>query len=393
MPSPRRATAAAAFAALLACCSASSATSAAAGGPSPGPAVRAAASDRTPDDAWLAALPGYRFSFPADYGAHERFRNEWWYYTGNLRDGRGRRFGFEETIFRYGVQHPIAGGSAWDIDDLYFAHFALTDVDGRRFVFSDRTGRAALGAAGASTGDERAWVGGWRVERMRSGAHLLEASMPAVAIDLRLEPEIGATVHGVAGISRKGPCATCASHYYSFVRMRASGTLRSGGATRAVSGRAWNDHEWGSDELAPGVAGWDWFAIQLDGGPDVMLYRLRRTDGSTVPQSSGTLVRTDGSARHLASSDFSIAATGTWVSPHDGARYPSGWRVALPREHLVLQVVPLLADQELTTAQSTRVSYWEGACEIRGSLAGRSVHGYGYTELTGYAPGGLGSLR
>jgi predicted secreted hydrolase len=342
---------------------------------------------------WAPAKPGYHFTFPADYGAHERSRNEWWYYTGNLRDASGRRFGFEETIFRYGVQHPIAHASHWDIDDLYFAHFALTDVDGRRFVSFDRTGRAALDAAGAHAGDELAWVGDWRIARLPSGDHTLTATAPDAMLRLRLVPLVHVAVHGQDGVSRKGSCATCASHYYSFTRMRASGMLRSGGRSFTVDGLAWNDHEWGSDELMPGVAGWDWFSIQLDGGTDIMLYRLRHADGTEVPQSSGTIVARDGSLSHLRMSDFQIAATGSWTSPHDGAVYPSGWLISVPRVGARLTVSPLLADQELTTTRSTRVSYWEGACAIAGTMGGKRVRGYGYTELTGYAPGGLGGLR
>ncbi len=342
--------------------------------------------------AWEPARAGYRFTFPTDFGAHERSRNEWWYYTGNLRDAAGRRFGFEETIFRYGVQHPIPHGTPWDIDDLYFAHFALTDVAGRRFVFFDRTGRAALGDAGAISGDEHEWIGDWSIRRLASGDRELHARADDDALALRLQPRLQPTINGDRGISRKGACATCASHYYSIVRLAATGALRIAGVSYAVHGLGWNDHEWGSDELEPGVAGWDWFSMQLDHGMSVMLYRLRFSNGATVPQSSGTLVDAKGVARALALRDYTIDARGTWTSPHSGARYPSGWRVRIPSEQADLTVTPLLQDQELTTSRSTLVSYWEGACAIAGIIRGRAVHGYGYTELTGYAAGGLQGL-
>jgi predicted secreted hydrolase len=343
-------------------------------------------------DSWVPALPGYRYSFPSDYGAHESARNEWWYYTGNVRDARGRRFGFELTVFRFGVQHPMRDGSGWDINDLYFAHLALTDVNGKHFTSFDRVGRAALGDAGASTGHERAWVGNWRVQRRATGEHMVFAALPAYGLDLRLIPEKRATINGHNGISRKGKCASCASHYYSFTRLRAGGVLRIAGRRYDVKGAAWGDHEWGSNELGPGVVGWDWFSIQLDGGTDIMLYRLRRGDGATVPESSGTLVRPNGASHYIPRSDFSIAATGVWESTHDGTRYPSGWLVALPRERARLSVTPLLDDQEFIATKSSRVAYWEGACDVRGTLDGKQVRGVGYTELTGYAPGGLPNL-
>lgn len=377
-------------AALCAFCfgSAASASRLSAALPSAAPAPSAA-----PFPYWLPASPGYHFAFPKDFGAHERARNEWWYYTGNVRDARGHRFGFEETIFRFGIQPPLPRGSAWDIDDLYFAHVALTDADGKRFFYADRTGRAALNAAGATAGDERAWVGDWHVERRKSGVHVLSAAIQSSAFHLQLTPAIGPTINGRNGVSRKGGCSTCMSHYYSFVRMRVTGSLHVGGLQYDVMGSAWNDHEWGSDEREKDLAGWDWFSIQLDDGTEVMLYRLRRTDGSTVPQSSGTLVAPNGASRYVPASDFSVAATGTWTSPHDGATYPSGWGIVLPRARMQLSVSPLLDDQELLTGSSTQVAYWEGACAIRGTHAGKPVHGYGYTELTGYARGGLGAGR
>ena len=347
----------------------------------------------SPPPAWEPARAGYRFAFPTDFGAHERARNEWWYYTGNLSDASGRRFGFEETIFRYGVQHPIDHGSPWDIDDLYFAHFALTDAAGRRFDFFDRTGRAALGDAGASTGDEHEWLGGWSMQRLRSGVRVLRAREGDDALSLSLRPELVPTINGKDGVSRKGACPTCASHYYSIVRLQAKGLVRLAGHSFAVHGLAWNDHEWGSDELAPGVAGWDWFSMQLDDGESLMLYRLRLGNGATVQQSSGTLIRADGSTHALAVRDFLIDATGSWTSPHTSATYPSGWHVRIADEQVDLAVTPLLPDQELTTSHSTLVSYWEGACSIVGTVRGRPVRGYGYTELTGYAAGGLRDLR
>lgn len=340
---------------------------------------------------WQPALPNYRYRFPSDYGAHERSQSEWWYYTGNLSDRRRRRYGFELTVFRFGVQRPLPHRSPWDIDDVYFAHYAISDMAGKRFYYFDRAGRAALGLSGAAVGDENAWVGAWRVRRDRDGFHRLAARAGGTALQLVLKPKKAAVIQGRAGVSRKGPCPNCASHYYSFTRLVGHGTLALGGASAAVSGVAWNDHEWGSDELAPGVVGWDWFSIQLSDDVEIMLYRLRYADGRSVPQSSGTLIEPNGSARYLSLSDFSIAQTRSWLSPHSGGIYPAGWRIRVPAKSIDLTVTPAMADQELLTARSTRANYWEGACDVAGSFAGRRVLGVGYTELTGYATAPPGS--
>jgi predicted secreted hydrolase len=335
---------------------------------------------------WQPALPGYTFRFPADYGAHEASRDEWWYYTGNLRDAHGRRYGFELTFFRVGIQPREAGGSPWDIDDLYFAHFAATDAASGKYYHVDRTGRAALNEAGAATGDERVWLGRWSARRTPGGKHVLRARADDIGVDVTLTARKPAIINGRDGVSQKGACRGCASHYYSFTDLTASGTLSLPSGKVSVTGSAWNDHEWGSADLEDGVVGWDWFSVQLDGGHELMLYLLRRADGSAIPQSSGTLVDGIGRSTYLPLAKFSVVPIGAWTSPHSKARYPAGWRVKVPAYRADLTVVPLLADQEFDAAHSTGGYYWEGACSVTGTFNGRTVGGHGYTELTGYAP-------
>jgi predicted secreted hydrolase len=342
---------------------------------------------------WETAHPGYTYAFPADFGAHESFRDEWWYYSGNVRDTSGRRFGFELTMFRYGVEHPLHNASAWDINDLYFAHFALTDVTGHRFIAFDRTERAALGLGGAASGDERTWAGDWHIARSADGRRFIRAGEDGVNLDLTLTPSKDPVAEGQDGAFHMGGCATCYARYYSFTRLRAAGSLTLRGQPFAVTGTAWHDHEWGSNYLEPTLAGWDWFSVQLGNGVDVMIFRFRRPDGSTLPQSSGTFVDRSGSHHFIAANDFDVVPTNWWISPHDGARYPSGWTITLRAEHATLTVTPLLVDQELSTSHSTQVTYWEGACSIAGTLDGKPVDGVGYAELTGYAPGGSTDVR
>jgi predicted secreted hydrolase len=115
-----------------------------------------------------------------------------------------------------------------------------------------------------------------------------------------------------------------------------------------------------------------------------MVYRLRRRDGTLEPASSGTWVEPDGRTRHLAAAAVTVTPTGGWRSPATHARYPSGWRIALPGEATTLVLDPTVRDQELAT-RATGVTYWEGSVRVRGTRAGRAVTGAGYVELTGYA--------
>ncbi|MGC8485501.1 MAG: lipocalin-like domain-containing protein [Candidatus Baltobacteraceae bacterium] len=336
---------------------------------------------------WQIARAPYRFAFPRDHFAHDNYRTEWWYFTGHLRAVDGRRYGFELTFFRFGLRpHPYRvkpGRSAWHGAQLYSAHLAITDIDGKHFYYAERSARDALGMGFASRRRLLVRVNGWSLRGTSAIEPTMElrAANGGNAIDLRVVPEKMPVVEGPGGISRKGPCASCASHYYSFTRLRASGTLRVGGRTERVGGIAWMDHEYGSDELSVGQVGWDWFSIQLHDGRELMLYRLRERDGATTPQSSGTLVSRSGRPTYLPLRDFHITPTGYWRSPHTHVRYPSGWVVRVAGIAAPLRLIPVLKDQELVGRQAT---YWEGAVRVVDASTGRRL-GQGYVELTGYA--------
>jgi predicted secreted hydrolase len=324
------------------------------------------------------------FAFPADHGPHPNYQTEWWYYTGNVETAAGRHFGYQLTFFRRGLVPPEERAerpSAWAADDVYMAHFTLTDVDGGRYRSFERFARGAAGLAGAEALPYRVWLEDWEVAESGPGVYRLRAAQDSLALDLRLEPRKEPVLHGEQGYSRKGTEAGNASYYYSQTRLATSGTVRVGETVFDVTGASWMDHEFSTSALDAGQVGWDWFGLQLDDGSELMVFHLRRADGSVDPFSGGTFVAPDGSARVLAEQDFSIEAGGTWRSARSGAEYPARWTVRVPEEELVLQVEPYLADQELQGS----VVYWEGAVRVHGERAGVRVQGAGYVELTGYA--------
>jgi predicted secreted hydrolase len=335
------------------------------------------------------ATAGYQYTFPRDHGSHSTYRTEWWYYTGHLQATNGRPFGFELTFFRRAVPPDEIKTlpSKWSISHLYLAHFAVTDITGKRFHFSEKFSREGLGKAGADESRLRVWIDDWRAEAATdsTGSHTVVAHDETHALALTLQPAKPLVTHGAAGISRKGKDVSQASHYYSFTRLVTTGSLTIDGEQFEVTGLTWMDHEFGSAELGTDQVGWDWFSIQLEDDTELMLYRMRRKDGSSDLASSGTAVSPDGRTRHLEVTDFQIESTATWASPESKATYPSRWKLTFPSLGLVLDVTPLLADQELRTSRSTKVSYWEGAVAVTGTKQGKPVKGQGYVELTGYA--------
>jgi predicted secreted hydrolase len=336
------------------------------------------------------ALGPRDFVFPTDHGPHPGFRTEWWYVTGNLTSGtgpgEGRDFGFQLTIFRNALS-PRApeSQSAWATNQAYMAHFTVTDVSAGRFHAHERFARGAAGLAGASAEPLRVWLEAWVIEGgSPDGLPLrLLSEADGVGIDLTLTSDKPAVLHGDRGLSQKGPAPGNASYYYSLTRLPADGTVVLEGDTLAVSGLAWLDREWSTSALAEDQVGWDWIALQLDDGWDIMAYRLRRRDGTADAWSYGVLIDPNGAATRLEwGAEIWLESMGTWISPVDGVAYPSAWRLTVPERGWNLEVEPRIPDQELNLS----FRYWEGAVAASGTGEGAAtVSGRGYVELTGYA--------
>lgn len=334
---------------------------------------------------WKLAEPGWRYEFPRDHHAHPDFKTEWWYFTGNLNDERGRRLGFELTFFRQGIR-PLserkATTSRFVVDDLKFAHFTITDAAGKRFLFHQKASRGSFGEAGFDAGDRVAWIDSWSLRMNGNGSFDLAADATDAQLQVHLSPLKQPVVHGAAGISRKAAGEGHASHYYSITRLQTNGTVRAEKDNFIVSGESWFDHEWATNQLAPAQAGWNWLSAQFEDKSELMLYQLRLTNGEIDPISSGTLIRADGSSIPLTSGDFQMTPEVFWKSKATGANYPIGWRVAVAKEELEFTLRPVLADQELALDP---IVYWEGAFDLIGTRSGKSIRGRGYLELTGYA--------
>ncbi|HUQ79265.1 MAG TPA: lipocalin family protein [Patescibacteria group bacterium] len=344
---------------------------------------------------------------PGDDAPHDRL-TEWWYYTGHLQAGDGRRFGFEYVIFR-------AERGTFPV--TWASHLAVTDETGHAFRFAQRTeigpqvdrstpgrgfdlsiapggvsfgGPSAGPVAGSTTEPEASAPGAWTMAGVDGRDRIVAGSVadPAsstpggLGLDLRLTARKAAALHDRIGWIDFG--AGGSSYYYSRTAMDASGSIRIGNETVVVTGDAWFDHQWG-DFIAVGGGGWDWFALNLDDGTDLTLSLVRDGDGS-YPLVYGTLVERDGTTRHLPRDAFTVEVTRRWTSPATGADYPAGWRIELPDQRLSIDLQPTVAAQELDTRATTGVVYWEGSQVVSATRDGQDLGGEAYVELTGYGP-------
>jgi predicted secreted hydrolase len=342
---------------------------------------------------YARALAPRPFRFPQDHGPHPEFRSEWWYFTGHLvarTGGTERRFGYQLTVFRQALAPQTPGrASAWATRQVYLGHLAISDVDGGRFVAYERTAREGLALGGAQAAPLRVWVEDWQITA-RDETHLTlhaqalpdgrAATVPAtLALEVDLAQGRGPVLQGNAGLSPKGPQPGNASYYYSFTRLPTRGHLALADQRFEVTGTTWVDREWSTSALGPELAGWDWLSLSLGDGRDVMVFRLRRRDGSAAPESRATVIAPDGSTRLYAPDGHRFTSTGRWTSPA-GVPYPAAFHLEIPAAQINLEIKPLLADQELRLG----FRYWEGAVEARGTGAVGPLTGRGYLELTGY---------
>lgn len=328
--------------------------------------------------------------FPEDHGPHPAFKLEWWYYTGNLKTEDGRRFGYQFTLFRNALAPPdsavIESESVWRTKQLYFAHFAVSDIEEEKFYAFERFSRGAAGLAGARSAPFKVWLEDWQAAQVGEEVPPMQvqAEQDGVKIDFTMDLAKPIVLQGDAGYSVKGPGYGNASFYYSMTRLKTRGSITVDGVSHDVEGLSWMDREWSTSLLSEDQTGWDWFSLHLDDGHDLMYFNVRNKSSTAPPHADGVLVDPAGARLSLDPKDVQLEVLETWTSPKGGV-YPSKWRLQVPAQGLDLHIEPYFANQELDLA----VRYWEGAVKVEGHADGKAIAGSGYVELTGYDPNAL----
>ncbi len=277
------------------------------------------------EEGFLVPQPGRELEFPHDHGSHPMFKIEWWYLTGHLFDQRGRRFGYQATFFRYGLQPESSlSGDPFGSRQVHLTHMALTDPEGEAFHCEERLSRDGWDAR-ARVGQLDVRNGNWSLEMTdnQTGALRLRGSIHSdVTFDLHLVPQKPLIRFGADGTSRKGPAPEARSYYLSYTRLMTEGTVHNGEGEFAVAGSSWMDHEIASSQLDSSYTGWDWIAIQLDDGWEVKAYLLREADGGNSPCSALIWISPDTDLHYRGPEDFEWDKSLSWTSPETGHTYP-----------------------------------------------------------------------
>lgn len=329
-----------------------------------------------------------RVELPRDLYAHPNVQTEWWYYTGHCETASQKRFGFEFVFFKRRTDLDRFGVVPLRLlaNPLYLAHFAITEIDRKRFRYSHRKSANGPFDLRASASEESFYLrlGDWTISEAEE-THVLRATLEDDLIfEAVLKNAKPVVLNGHEGIGVNFKDEGEASRYFSFTRMNVEGNITWRGVTEKFTGSAWMDREFGTWRTTENQKGWDWLSIQLNDKTEVMVYHFRNSKGELAPFSSGTYVDRAGQFTHLKREDFLLEPISFWKSPHTDVLYPSGWGLKIPRFDVDVVIKPVMEDQELDTRGTTMIVYWEGACDVVGQNKGKDAKGMAYAELVGY---------
>jgi len=310
-----------------------------------------------------AAMPPVRL--PADDAPHAML-TEWWYYSGHLQTASGERYSFHlATFLRQGtLTHTVFHGSLLD------------HQSGK--LYSEQSRTAGNPSDGRKDGFDFSH-GPWQM-RGEGSRHAAKMAGKGFALDLQITDTLPPVLHQAPGTPLAGLLdfgAAGLSYYTSRPRMAAEGSLTIDGKSVQVTGDVWFDHQWGDFEAAQ--LRWNWFALQLTDGADIMLFELFDRQGAPVLR-MGTHAKA-GVVTALGAQDFTTSSHGTWKSAASGVVYPVDWTISLPARGVRLKIEPVLRASEMDARTTTLNVYWEGAVKASGSHTG-----LGFMELSGYSP-------
>ena len=318
------------------------------------------------------------FSFPEDHGPHPGFRNEWWYFTGNVETAEGRRFGYQVTFFNAALRSSafadasagqVAEASSWQTQHVWMAHLAVSDIENAEHHAFERFSRESPGLAGATSTPLHVWLDDWQLTTQSESEWRLQAAEAGIALDLNLASVKAPVLQGVDGLSQKGREAGNASYYYSVTRIATDGMLRIGDEAFTVSGSSWLDREWSTSALDDDQSGWDWFSLQFDDGQELMYYQLRTETGVAHPNSQGNWTDTAARQTLLTPDTVTLTELDTWTSP-SGIAYTTAWSLAYAGR--TWRVEALFDEQWMNLT----IPYWEGAVDVRDENGERIGRGY-----------------
>ncbi len=326
------------------------------------------------------------FIFPDDYAAHNQYKIEWWYFTGNVTSKDGHKFGYQFTIFRNGLSADTSKLTSFGAKNMYMAHFAISDISNNKFYFTEKTVRESVDLAGTTISPTRIFIENWDIKaEFKDNDYLnptfsikANAEDKNFAINLKLIPNKKMVLHGNKGLSIKSYETGNASYYYSFTNLLTIGEIKIDKQVYNINGKSWFDREFSTSALSENQQGWDWFSLQLSDSTEIMCFQLRNKANKT-DFAKGTYILKDGISEFIKASDFKLTPI-NYFTAESRKKYPSKWKFEYKAQNIFLEIETQIANQELNVF----TKYYEGSVKFTGSKQGEAIGGSGYVEMTGY---------
>ncbi len=223
-------------------------------------------------------------SLPRDLAAHKNVQTEWWYYTGHGETDSGKEFGFELVFFKRRTDLDKFSLVPLRLfgNPIYFAHFAITDVDDKKFRYAHRKSANDCFDCPASASEEHFHLrlGDWSV-RESKGAHVLarDHRHGEVVFEATLKPSKKAVLNGMRKMVFRSKMKARHRAIFPIREWKWKATFYGTARPNIFSGSAWMDREFGTWTPTENQKGWDWFSIQLENKRELMCYQLRNSDG------------------------------------------------------------------------------------------------------------------
>ncbi|HEY8285654.1 MAG TPA: carotenoid 1,2-hydratase [Chloroflexota bacterium] len=318
---------------------------------------------------------------PADAAMHSKSPNEWWYVTGHLRDRAATRYGFEMVAFKFGNAREL--DPFLTVNTLYRIDLAITDETHKRYYSSveyilPSPGKPVLATHGLKLrlAAQRSSLS-FDSETGAGPAYRLSARMPSGSLDLRVVTVRPPLLEGGTGLLSIG---NGYSYYYSLTNLSTTGTLLLNGQKLAVTGLSWMDHQWGQWNWST-QKGWDWMAVQLANGTSLSLVNFLGGPRSGSKYATVSFAHVP----QLFTRGATMTSLGRpWTSPRSHITYPLAWKIAVPAIGLKAVVTSSVPNQEIVDQVDPYSTYWEGSGRLSGTLQGKPISGFTYTELAGY---------
>ena len=317
------------------------------------------------------------WEFPKAHGIHPTFDTEWYYITGHLIDENNTRHGFQVTFFRHKLSAIKDSKSPWNSPHLYTAHFAFTDGEDKTFQHYEAMGRNSYGIAGGQSDSMGVFIRDWSLKMIDDVIHI-DIKTENGRFKLNLSSQKPIVFHGKNGYSKKSDVNERFSYYYSYTRLVGTGSYQQESKSlKFQSASAWMDREIFNSLLDKEQIGWDWFAIQLANGEEIMAFQVR--SDTKAPYYSGTYISESGASKPLSKDDFTLTPLEFWTSPKSNITYPIKWQLKLLKRNQNFIISARFNHQELQNTIPFPFYYWEGQCDVTGTHSGQA-----YMELVGY---------